>query len=115
MTVMQKLKIILLLDLGVIIIVITALRLKSLHLANSPDFVYAQTYLGLLSALGVMLNVILCSAIPLNSWRKRRSERLKMDGDDVSHNSATDWVVPGASRSSATIRDHNQEVNLELG
>jgi hypothetical protein len=43
------------------ILVVTALRLKSLYLAYAPDFIYAQSYFGLLSAVGIMAGVILCT------------------------------------------------------
>ena len=42
---------------------ISALRLKSLYLAISPDFIFAQSYLGLLSAVGAMLGVTLCTTV----------------------------------------------------
>jgi len=40
---------------------VTGLRLKALHLATSPDFTYSKSYLGLLSAVGSMSGIILCS------------------------------------------------------
>ena len=42
---------------------ISALRLKALYLAISPDFIFAQSYLGLLSAIGAMLGVMLCTTL----------------------------------------------------
>ncbi|KAF2740916.1 hypothetical protein EJ04DRAFT_507371 [Polyplosphaeria fusca] len=65
------------LDVGVILLAVAALRLKSLHLAVSSDFVYSQSYLGLLSAIGCMLGVILCcTPTLLVFWRYiRRDER----------------------------------------
>ncbi|KAF2682210.1 hypothetical protein K458DRAFT_488890 [Lentithecium fluviatile CBS 122367] len=58
-----KVRILCIMDLGAVLIVISALRLKSVSLATSPDFIYSQSYIGLLSALGVVLGVSFC-AIP---------------------------------------------------
>lgn len=40
--------------------VITGLRIRALHLANSSDLPYARGYLGMLSTLGAHLGVITC-------------------------------------------------------
>ncbi|KAF2794523.1 hypothetical protein K505DRAFT_241944 [Melanomma pulvis-pyrius CBS 109.77] len=67
-----------------LLLIITALRLKSLHLAVSPDFVYSQSYLGLLSATGTMLAIVLCISVHLpkiareaeklwKEWKERRT------------------------------------------
>ncbi|KAF2872965.1 hypothetical protein BDV95DRAFT_361907 [Massariosphaeria phaeospora] len=58
----KKLQSFLVLDIGVLLLGFTAFRLKSLSLVSSPDFVWAQSYLGLLSATGAMLGVTLGAA-----------------------------------------------------
>ncbi|KAF2661058.1 hypothetical protein K491DRAFT_754255 [Lophiostoma macrostomum CBS 122681] len=59
----KKVMICMTLDAGCIVFVITALRLRSLNLIYAPDFVYAQSYFGLLSAAGVMAGIPLCTAL----------------------------------------------------
>jgi hypothetical protein len=45
------------------LLIVTALRLKALHLASSTDYTYSKSYLGLLSSIGCMLGVVLCGMI----------------------------------------------------
>jgi hypothetical protein len=48
------------------LLVIAGLRLKAISYTTSPDFVYSQSYLGLLSAQGVILGICTCVAqLPL--------------------------------------------------
>ncbi|KAF2740917.1 hypothetical protein EJ04DRAFT_539653 [Polyplosphaeria fusca] len=54
-------------NIGAVLLVFTGLRLKSLNLATSSDFVFSQSFLGLLSAVGTMLGVLLCTS---SSWPK---------------------------------------------
>lgn len=65
------------------LIAVTALRLKSLHLAASSDFVYAKSYLGLLSAVGAMLGIMFCTVpqIP-NMIRNRKRIRYRAGSID---------------------------------
>ncbi|KAF2646367.1 hypothetical protein P280DRAFT_9495 [Massarina eburnea CBS 473.64] len=51
-------------DIGAVLLIIAGMRLKAISHATSPDFVYSKSYLALLSALGVMLAIILCAAVP---------------------------------------------------
>jgi hypothetical protein len=64
---------------------VTGLRLKALHLATSPDFTYSKSYLGLLSALGSMLGIILCSVPTLSSVIRARQ-----GANSTGHNTKTD-------------------------
>jgi hypothetical protein len=54
---------------------VTALRLKALHLANSADYTYSKSYLGLLSSIGCMLGVALCNIMALPAILKYVKER----------------------------------------
>jgi hypothetical protein len=47
------------------LLVIAGLRLKAISYTTSPDFVYSQSYLGLLSAQGVILGICTCVATQL--------------------------------------------------
>ncbi|OTA92615.1 hypothetical protein M434DRAFT_31634 [Hypoxylon sp. CO27-5] len=58
----RKINILLVLSSGVVVIVITGLRIAALHRVNSSDFSYDQGYLGLLSTLGALLGIISCCA-----------------------------------------------------
>ncbi|KAI0840098.1 hypothetical protein F5Y06DRAFT_248107 [Hypoxylon sp. FL0890] len=58
----RKLSVLLLLSAGVVVTIITALRIAALHRVNSSDFSYDQGYLGLLSTLGALLGIISCCA-----------------------------------------------------
>ncbi|KAI1138856.1 hypothetical protein F5Y05DRAFT_352712 [Hypoxylon sp. FL0543] len=62
MSTRQKLNVLLLLSAGVVVVVITGLRIAALHRVNSSDFSYDQGYLGLLSTLGALLGIISCCA-----------------------------------------------------
>ncbi|ORY15933.1 hypothetical protein BCR34DRAFT_584646 [Clohesyomyces aquaticus] len=78
LSLVNKLWVIFVLDIGVVAFDIAGLRPKSLALIESPDFVYAQTYLSLLSAIGgVMLNVMLC-VTPVVALALRRDGRRKV-------------------------------------
>lgn len=44
------------------VIIITGLRIQALHMVNAQDFTYSKGYLGLLSTLGVSLEIIFCCA-----------------------------------------------------
>ncbi|KAI1415153.1 hypothetical protein F5Y13DRAFT_156749 [Hypoxylon sp. FL1857] len=54
----QKLNVLLLLSAGVVVSIITGLRIAALNRVNSSDFSYDQGYLGLLSTLGALLGII---------------------------------------------------------
>ncbi|MCJ1389190.1 hypothetical protein MMC18_002045 [Xylographa bjoerkii] len=49
-------------SIGGLVVIITALRIKALHMVTSADFTYARGYLGLLSVLGALLSIIACCA-----------------------------------------------------
>jgi hypothetical protein len=58
---------------------VTGLRLKALHLATSPDFTYSNSYLGLLSAIGCMLSIVLCVTPILPILFRKVKERGRTD------------------------------------
>ncbi|PVI03443.1 hypothetical protein DM02DRAFT_251259 [Periconia macrospinosa] len=47
-------------EIGAVLFIIAGLRLKALSYATSLDFIYSKSYLGLLSALGVMMGITIC-------------------------------------------------------
>ncbi|KAI3572844.1 hypothetical protein IWW34DRAFT_707831 [Fusarium oxysporum f. sp. albedinis] len=53
------------------VVIVTALRIASLRRVDSYDFSYDQGYLGLLSTVGGVLNLLICCATSI-SWRIRR-------------------------------------------
>ncbi|KAF2451290.1 hypothetical protein P171DRAFT_3381 [Karstenula rhodostoma CBS 690.94] len=78
----KKMTVMFIFQIGSIVIVVKILRLKSLNLAVSPDFIYAKSYLGLLSTVGTMTSITLAQmslyrdlSIPayrLWTWQRRR-------------------------------------------
>ncbi|KAI8941682.1 hypothetical protein NX059_002893 [Plenodomus lindquistii] len=55
-----RIGIIVIFELGLMLFIVTGLRLKALKLAASTDFTYSKSYLGLLSSVGCMLGVMIC-------------------------------------------------------
>ncbi|KAF4635842.1 hypothetical protein G7Y89_g2252 [Cudoniella acicularis] len=58
----NKLKITITFTIGMLVFIITALRLQALNMVNAEDFTYSKGYLGLLSVIGASLGVIFCCA-----------------------------------------------------
>lgn len=56
------------------VIIVTALRLKALHMVSSPDLTYDKGYLSLLSNLGALVAITTCSAPAIFSLCRRLSE-----------------------------------------
>ncbi|KAF2826709.1 hypothetical protein CC86DRAFT_19844 [Ophiobolus disseminans] len=75
----KKVKVIAALDISVIILVVTSLRLKALQLAVSTDFTYSKSYLSLLSAAGCLLSIVLCGAIAI--YRILIDAKIRMSRD----------------------------------
>ncbi|ROV92176.1 hypothetical protein VMCG_09286 [Cytospora schulzeri] len=63
----NKVRVILVLDMGAIVLVVTGLRMAALRDAVSPDFTYCQSYLSLLSAAGSMAGIIYCASPALRA------------------------------------------------
>lgn len=58
--------------------IFTAMRMRALYLAVSPDFTYSQSSLSLLSTLSVMLDIVICfgpAVHILYSHKKRQREK----------------------------------------
>lgn len=53
------------------VIIVTALRLKALHMVSSPDLTYDKGYLSLLSNLGALVAITTCSAPAVFSLCRR--------------------------------------------
>ncbi|ROV89875.1 hypothetical protein VPNG_10248 [Cytospora leucostoma] len=67
-----KITLILILDMGAVVLVITGLRMGALRAAVSPDFSYSQSYLSLLSAAGSMAGIICCASPAIWGLHNRR-------------------------------------------
>ncbi|PSR98942.1 integral membrane protein [Coniella lustricola] len=63
----RRIKFILVVDAGSVVLVITALRMAALRNAVSPDFSYSQSYLSLLSAAGSMTGVVCCASFSIRT------------------------------------------------
>ncbi|KAL6712919.1 hypothetical protein ACLMJK_009474 [Lecanora helva] len=61
-TLERKLRVLSVLSTGLLVFIITGLRIKALHFVNSPDFTFSGGYLGLLSEIGALLGIIFCCA-----------------------------------------------------
>ncbi|KAI9706746.1 MAG: hypothetical protein M1820_004716 [Bogoriella megaspora] len=59
----RKLRILGLFAIGLLVVIITGLRIHALHDVTSADFLYSKNSLGLLSALGVFVAIILGTAL----------------------------------------------------
>ncbi|KAI1110700.1 hypothetical protein F5Y14DRAFT_428075 [Nemania sp. NC0429] len=66
MSLVRRLGVSILLSLGSVVFIITALRIASLNRVNSQDFSYDRGYLGLLSILGPLITIICCC--PTSYW-----------------------------------------------
>ncbi|KAI2615379.1 hypothetical protein GGR54DRAFT_613218 [Hypoxylon sp. NC1633] len=76
----ERCRVILLLSVGMLVTVITGLRIAALHKVNTPDFSYDQGYLGLLSTLGALIGVTCCCGVSLNAfvglcWKRYHERR----------------------------------------
>jgi len=58
------------------VLVVTGLRLKALHLAVSSDLTYSKSYLGLLSAVGCMLSIVLCGTLAMHGMYVKAKRKL---------------------------------------
>lgn len=83
---------------GVLVFIITGLRIQALRMVNAQDFTYSKGYLGLLSTLGASLGIIICCAPCVihvyRAWRKaypQRASHILIDEE----NATTSFEIPG--------------------
>ena len=86
------------------VLIITILRICSLHSVSSPDYTYSKGYLGLLSVLGALLSIITCCSPGINFFVRKIIGRRSRTTDPAPQEvpEAEEHQVPEATNKSTT-------------